>query len=206
MAYTFNDTTNACIFGDFTGIEDPIYLAPGEGLRIEVDTANPVPVKSPHIAIFGGTNKVSIDISLYDDTSTTSPWFPDWPGPSDQWWPVGTYIDNGFLVCGGNGALTCHHLKLGSDTWKVVQDIPHTGSTLHKPGYISLGSNTFWVHAGWSSGHKRFSWHYFGGKWTLSRNFESPVAVDRHCLARIDHRRVSIVQVDKSIMLSNIFL
>ncbi len=194
QAYTFKNSTNECIFGDFTGIDDPIYLASGEGLRVNVDVANPLPVKSPHIAIFGGTAINNIDISLYDGTSTTSPWFPDWPGPASAWNPVGTFIEDGFLVCGGAGSVACRHLKLGSDTWKDIDDIPgSTGGIVYNPAAIALGCNTFWVHGGYESGTGIFdlSRIYFSGKWTESIGMTSPVQFDRHCLARIDHKRVS---------------
>ena len=192
VAFTFKEAELKRIFGNFDGVTDPIYLARGYGMKIYVDV-NSKPAKHPHIAIFGGYNEVDMDISMQDETSTSTPWFPVWPAPDQEWHPVGMFYQEGFLVCGGSGDLNCHHLKLGASSWTTVESIPHSGSAIAQMGYLALGSNTFYVNAGWETGpgfHTQGK-TFFNWKWKNSVQLTTPFGVDRHCMVRIDHRRVS---------------
>ena len=192
-AFVFKEDELKCVFGECDS--DPIYVSKDHGLKIHVDSENK-PAKHAHIAVFGGSNEVDMDISMKTKTSTGSPWFPDWPAPAPgyEWHPVGMFFEDGFLVCGGSGQLSCHHLKLGASAWTTVDSMIHNYTQMHQPGYIALGSNTFYVNGGYDgvNGLLNQAQTYFNGKWKKNSAFDLPLIVDRHCIARVNNRQVSI--------------
>ena len=199
-AFHFNNVTRTCSFGDFAGIDDPVvWSSKGDGgfkATYDID-ADPFPDKHVHVAIIGGAQDELIDVSTADWSTTTTPWFPAWPGPDDQWMPVGMQYGDGFLMCGGiDDPKKCHHLKFGASKWSPVADMTETR---HCPGYVAMGKTSLWVTGGseiWphptGPAEPNFlssTETFHNGKWTPGPKM--PDARERHCMVRLDHRRVN---------------
>ena len=120
QAYFFNEVTDICEFGDFSGSPNPVLWHPDHGMRIRVEDGFQ-PDTKPRLALFGGIQKVDWDFDFDTMTSTATPWFPAWDGETagDEAHSCGGLLEGGFFMCvSQTDANHCKHLKLGATHWE----------------------------------------------------------------------------------------